>query len=149
MRAALTALLVAMTTVAVAASAALASGAAGRAFVRQAFLVPARDVGCEWIADNGKSDLRCDQRAGMRPHPPRPKSCTLGDWGFGVALKHTGRAAFVCAGDNVVDTTAPVLRVGRTWKNGGITCASLRSGLRCTNAAGHGFVVGPTRWQLF
>ena len=149
MRTAPLALLMAVAVAAVSAPSPWAAGTAGGGFARQAFLVPTRDVGCEWISDNGKSDLRCDQRGRSRPHPPRPKSCTLGDWGLGVTLHRTGRPAFVCAGDNIVDTTARVLAVGRTWKGGGITCASLRNGLRCSNAAGHGFVVTPNRWQLF
>lgn len=150
MRAALVALVVALVAAAMAPSAALAGADGDRDVVRNAFLVPPRDVGCEWIAYDGASTLRCDQRGKVRPQPPRPMSCTLGDWGFGVTLRRTGRPAFVCAGDNIVDTTAPVLRVGRTWRNGGIACASLKGGgLRCSNAAGHGFVVSPTRWRLF
>jgi hypothetical protein len=118
-------------------------------FQRDAFRTPAGDVTCEWITYASKSTLRCDQSGVSRPHPPRPKSCTLGDWGFGITLTRTGRPAFVCAGDNVADPSARKLRVGTSWRKGGFSCVSQRAGLRCANAAGHGFVVAPKRWQLF
>ena len=82
--------------------------------------------------------LRCDILSGLKPKPARPKGCTL-DWTFGFQMRSTGRATTVCAGDTAVDRRAKVLRYGSTWSRGGFTCASRKTGLRCTNRARHGF----------
>jgi hypothetical protein len=39
------------------------------------------------------------------------------------------------------------LKYGTSWSKGGITCRSASTGIRCTNASGHGFSLarGQTR----
>jgi Family of unknown function (DUF6636) len=118
----------------------LASGANGAD--SRFFRLPSGNIGCAIF----QSVLRCDIANGLRPRPPRPAGCEL-DWGFGLTLGRTGRARVVCAGDTVIDPTAPVLRYGSTWRRGGITCSSATSGLTCTNAAGRGFFLSRQSWR--
>ncbi len=106
------------------------------AFVQ--FRTPSANIGCAYSSGSGKPSLRCDILSGLKPHPAEPSDCNL-DWGFGFALAPTGRARPVCAGDTAVDRTAKVLRYGRTWSRGGLTCTSRVAGLRCKNRSGHGF----------
>jgi hypothetical protein len=55
---------------------------------------------------------------------------------------HTkGRAGTVCAGDTAVDKRAKPLRYGSKWSHGGFACTSRRTGLRCRNRGGHGFLL--------
>jgi uncharacterized protein DUF6636 len=103
------------------------------------FRTPSANIGCVYTSEGG-SYLRCDILSGLKPKPPRPKGCEL-DWTFGFQMKATGRARTVCAGDTTVDKRARVLTYGRTWSRGGFKCTSRRSGLRCSNRHGHGFVL--------
>ena len=107
------------------------------------FRMPSGNIGCVYSARDAV--LRCDILSGLRPEPRR--RCEL-DW-TGVSLTAAGRARAVCAGDTAVDRRAPVLRYGRTWRRGGITCFSQRTGLRCRNRAAHGFLLARERWRTF
>ena len=106
------------------------------------FHTPSGNIGCAYVSDPsfGGPSLRCDILSGLKPKPPRPRSCRL-DWGFGYQLRLTGTARTVCAGDTAVDKRSQVLRYGRRWSRGGFTCTSRTSGLRCTNSSRHGFVL--------
>jgi hypothetical protein len=42
-----------------------------------------------------------------------------------------------------------VLGYGRTWRVGGIRCASAPSGLTCRNKTGRGFFLSRERWRTF
>jgi len=92
--------------------------------------------------------LRCDIRTGLVPKPPRPKGCDV-DWGYGYSMKPFGRADSFCAGDTVLDRRARVLAYGHTWKRGGFTCTSRRTGLTCHNLSGHGFVLSRQHSRTF
>jgi Family of unknown function (DUF6636) len=105
------------------------------------FQTPSRNIGCVYLAKAGYGErpyLRCDIGGGLRPRPPRPKSCDL-DWGYGYSMRATGKAAPFCAGDTARNPGAPVVAYGRTWRKGPFTCVSRRIGLRCTNRSKHGF----------
>lgn len=43
----------------------------------------------------------------------------------------------------------PILRYGRTIRGGGVTCTSLRQGLRCSNRSNHGFLLARERQRVF
>ena len=106
------------------------------------FRMPSGNIGCVFVAGGS---LRCDILSGLRPEPRG--RCELDRTGLSVAA--TGRARPTCAGDTAVDLRAPVLRYGRTWRRGGITCRSRTVGLRCINRAAHGFFLSRQRWSLF
>ena len=64
-------------------------------------------------------------------------------------MANRGRAYPVCAGDTVYARNARVLGYGSRWKRGPFTCVSRRTGLRCTNRSGRGFVLARTRSFAF
>jgi hypothetical protein len=103
------------------------------------FHTPSGNIGCGYTGAGGspKGFLRCDIGTGIKPAPKKPASCQL-DYGSGYSMGDTGRAKGVCAGDTVLHQ-GKVLAYGKTWRNGGFTCASKTTGLRCTNRSGHGF----------
>jgi hypothetical protein len=127
----------------------LAAGAhaASQPSVFVKFRMPSGNIGCTGsIGGAGTpSYLRCDILSGLRPEPRRP--CRL-DW-TGFSIGKTGAARAVCAGDTSYDTKARILRYGAIWKQGGLVCRSRRSGLRCTNRDGRGFVLARARSFAF
>jgi hypothetical protein len=104
-----------------------------------AFRLPSGDVYCAYAHYSfGPKALRCEIRSGVKPLPPKPAWCDV-DWGGGFSLSQTGIAHVLCAGDTVYDPKARMLAYGTTWTGGGFSCTSRATGLRCTNARGHGF----------
>jgi hypothetical protein len=106
------------------------------------FRTPSKNIYCAWIS--APASLRCDILSGVRPLPPKPRSCDF-DWGAGFDLRRTGRARILCVSDSVVTSSARVLTYGWTWRRGGFTCVSRRTGLRCHNASGRGFFLSRQR----
>ena len=106
------------------------------------FRTPSGNIGCAIFA----GVLRCDIGTGLKPRPPRPANCEL-DWGFGLTLGRSGRAGIVCAGDTVMNPSAPALRYGSIWSRSGITCTSKPAGLTCRNASGRGFFLSRQQWR--
>lgn len=104
------------------------------------FRMPSGNIACSYWA----SSLRCDVLSGLRPEPRG--RCEL-DW-TGLTLGVRGTARPTCAGDTVYDRRAPVLAYGHTWRRAGLVCRSLRTGLRCTNRTGRGFVLAREGWRL-
>jgi hypothetical protein len=126
---------------------ALATAASSSAGSQSAtFQTPSKRIHCIYFSP--PAFLRCDIDTGLRPAPPRPAGCDL-EWGQGLQMGRTGRSRVVCAGDTAKDPGAPVIGYGKTWKRGGFTCTVRRTGLRCTNAAGHGFFLSAERWERF
>ena len=109
----------------------------------ESFRMPSRNIGCTY--ERASATLRCDILSGLRPEPRR--RCEL-DW-TGITLVGAGRAIPQCAGDTAYDRRAPILRYGRTWRRGAITCRSARDGLRCANRRGHGFFLSRQRWRVY
>ena len=110
------------------------------------FRTPSGNIGCAHTDD--PQYLRCDilRSSDM---PPRPKSCDF-DYGHAYAIGPRGRSRVLCASDTVVRQGAPILRYGRTKRLGSFfTCRSRRTGLRCANRAGHGFVLSRARIRRF
>jgi hypothetical protein len=138
----LRALVVALAAVAVAAPAATRGPLPG-------FRMPSRNIGCllepPLAGSGGRGVLRCDVLSGLRPAPRR--RCEL-DW-TGISLAVRGRAAPTCAGDTAYDRRTPILAYGATWRRAGVVCRSRRTGLRCSNRSGHGFVLARERWRIF
>ena len=111
------------------------------------FKTPSKNIGCGYLAafDGNPASLRCDIRSGLVPKPSR--KCEL-DW-TGLEVGPTGRARAVCAGDTAYDPSFRVLAYGKAWMRGGIRCFSRKTGVTCTNRAGHGFFLSRQRWRLF
>jgi hypothetical protein len=125
---------------AVAALALLGAPASAPAAFRQ-FIMPSRNIAC---GGDGRF-LRCDILHHTWKVSPKPKSCEF-DWGP-IGMTRRGRVKFQCVSDSMFNDH--VLKYGRTWRNGPFRCTSRRTGLRCTNAAHHGFAVSRQRLKRF
>jgi hypothetical protein len=104
------------------------------------FQMPSRNIGCRF----GFEQLRCDILSGLEPAPD--EECEF-DW-VGVDMGVTGPAAANCGSDTVYDPGASTLQYGSTWSRDGIVCESEESGLTCTNAEGHEFVLARGSWSV-
>lgn len=103
------------------------------------FQTPTKNIGCRIT----KEYVRCDIKERSWNPPPRPSSCPAdhGDWGQGLTLE-SGRPAFVCAGDTVLNDRARVLPYGQAIRSGPFTCVSTTAFLACGNTASrHGFAL--------
>lgn len=113
----------------------------------QFFAAPSRNIGC-MIYD---SHAGCDVINRKWAPPPRPASCPAdhGDWGRGLKVDHTG-VAFTCAGDTVIDPSAPILDYGKSIQAGQMVCASTQIWIRCAdNSTGHGFTIAQESYEIF
>jgi hypothetical protein len=98
------------------------------------FRMPSGNVYCAYEHYSfSPTDLRCEIRTGIKPKPP---ACD-----DGYIMRQTGPARAFCASDTTYDPKAPVLSYGTTRRYGVFRCTSSRSGLRCVNASGQGFVL--------
>jgi hypothetical protein len=114
-------------------------------FIR--FQTPSKNIGCLYSPslERRPAYMRCDILSGLRPKPTA--SCEL-DW-TGYTIQADSRARPTCAGDTVYDSKARILAYGKTWRQGPFRCISRRTGLHCTNATGHGFVLARARSRTF
>jgi hypothetical protein len=127
----------------------VATGTALAASGANTFRMPSGNIYCSYEHYSfAPIDLRCEIRSGVKPLPPRPRSCEF-DWGAGYAMRQTGRPYILCISDTIHDAKAKVLTYGTTWRGGAFTCSSKTTGLRCTNRSGHGFVLSRERSYTF
>jgi hypothetical protein len=113
------------------------------------FRTPSANIGCGYSKFAGEpANLRCEIVSGIRPLPPKPRSCTEGLWGRAVGMAPTGPARGYCITDTVMEPGARVLAYGRAWARGGFTCVSRAGGLACRNRDGHGWLLSRARSRL-
>ena len=134
----------------VAVVAALASVVLGSAQAAKygSFTTPSGNIVCGY----GGGSIGCGIKTGLKPAPKN--TCHDLDYsGKRMSVRTTGTAVIdLCAGDPgpfLLEAKAPVLAYGSKWRGSGITCASRRSGLTCTNRSGHGFFMSRTRSYRF
>jgi Family of unknown function (DUF6636) len=95
------------------------------------------------------TDLRCDIEQMTSKPLPTPKDCPL-SWGDAFAIAESGdEGVRICHGDTTRDDALPVLPYGAQWNKAGYLCKSETSGLTCTNAKGHGFMLSRALQQVF
>jgi hypothetical protein len=75
------------------------------------------------------------------------------DW-HGFEVSATGKGAISCSGGILYNPETqtpryPVLAYGKTWRQGGFTCASAATGVTCRSGAGHGLFISRQSWQGF
>jgi hypothetical protein len=109
-----------------------------------AFQTPSGNVQCLL----GQGTLRCNVIEHAYPTPPEASGCGA-SWDGRLALRRAGRAELPCSGMQQRDDDAFVLGYGARWIVPGITCESEEAGLKCTNAAGHGFQASRTKLDLY
>jgi hypothetical protein len=112
------------------------------------FRSPSGNIHC-LIATGDYAEARCDMRSLTPSFTTQPPDCDL-DWGSSFAVGLSSRkGVLACVGDTVADPSAVELGYGQTLSLGGFDCTSERSGMTCTNPAGHGFTISKARQTLF
>lgn len=141
-----------LTLVATAAAAlALAGGSAGaKSDLIEYFRMPSGNIFCAYVKVQGTPIyLRCEIVSKLRPMPPRPAACVDAVWGRGYSMGRFDRPQVLCISDTIYDPSARTLQYGTTYRRDVFTCTSKTTGLRCTNAAGHGFFLSRERSYKF
>ena len=112
------------------------------------FRAPSNNIHC-LIATGEWAEVRCDMLELTRSFTRRPADCDL-EWGNSFAVAPNSRKGYVaCVGDSVISPDAMVLNYGQSVSLGGFVCTSQKTGMTCTNPAGHGFSIARARQRLF
>jgi hypothetical protein len=116
------------------------------------FKMPSDNIFCQVQGpydDNPIPYLRCDLQQITSKPPPRPKDCPL-SWGDAFTIAQNGLLGMrMCHGDTVRSDALPVLAYGSQWSQSGFMCKSATSGLTCTNAQGHGYMLSKAVQKVF
>ncbi len=123
---------------------------AGPAFSDEfiAFQSPTGNIHCSLYDWDGTTTVRCDLRQYVPTYTKAPPNCEY-DWGMSYAVDADGKGYLACVSDSMVDPGNPVLPYGEAVSMGGISCVSAKTGMTCTNAAGHGFSAAKAKQKLF
>ena len=112
------------------------------------FHSPSGNIAC-MIATGAWAEARCDIFEMTTRLPPPPADCDL-DYGHAFAIGlQASKGTRLCVGDTVADPNAPTLNYGEEINLGGFRCRSEKTGMTCTNPAGHGFRLSKARQDLF
>ena len=112
------------------------------------FRSPTGNIGC-MIATGDYPVVRCDLRELTPSNLPAPLDCDL-DWGHSFEIGPSDRKGYLaCVGDTVMDPSAITLSYGETITLGNFSCTSEKTGMTCTNPAGHGFSIAKAKQRLF
>jgi hypothetical protein len=112
------------------------------------FRSPSGNIHC-LIATGDYAVARCDMISLTPSFTTPPPDCDF-DWGRSFEVTLTARQGQpACVSDTVADPSAVELGYGQTLSLGGFDCTSERSGMTCTNPAGHGFTISKARQRLF
>ncbi len=112
------------------------------------FRSPTGNINC-LIANGDYAAARCDLIELTPSFTTPPPGCDL-DWGRAFSISrsdHKGQLA--CVGDTVIDPNAITLSYGETLSLGSLSCTSEKTGMTCTNPAGHGFTISKAKQSLF
>jgi hypothetical protein len=110
------------------------------------FHTPSKKVYCAYVSSPTR-DLRCDTK--YRIAPLGTYRCHDGDWGQAIDMSPRSKAHGVCAGDTIIGTHGSTIPYGTTRHFGPFKCTSRTSGLTCTNAVGHGWLLSDTHQRKF
>jgi hypothetical protein len=111
------------------------------------FQSPSGNIHCLMI--NGVDvGVRCDMAELTPSFTKRPPDCEA-DWGSAFWIGSKGPGVLACVSDTVINPSAPVLGYGSTLSFASMTCTSERTGVTCTNTAGHGFRLSRAVQELF
>lgn len=116
----------------------------------KAFRTKTGNIRCAGTGDlkTGKDlALRCDIQSHSWRAPKRSKPCVEGDYGSSFGLTKRGRARFLCVSD-AIDPTKQV-EYGTLWRFGPFKCRIRSTGVRCVNAASHGWFLSKASYQRF
>jgi hypothetical protein len=121
-----------------------------RAQDQQGFKMPSGNIFCvlEQGSDSSAVDMRCDINQMTDKGLPRPRGCPL-SYGDAFVINATGAAIPLCHGDTVANPDLPPLAYGTVWRVNAFTCRSATTGVTCSNASGHGFILSREAQKLF
>ena len=127
-----------------------AAGPSARADSLTPFHTPSGNIHCLAIEGDEGAMMDCEiiQITRHTLTRKRPADCDL-DWGSSFSVGPTGKAGLGCVGDTVMMPDAPVLGYGDSVDAGPFTCTSVKTGMTCMNAQGHGFTLSRARQQVF
>ena len=112
------------------------------------FQAPSKNIFC-MIATGAWPEARCDIMQMTSKIPPAPADCDL-DYGHAFSIgRQDTKGQRVCAGDTVADQNSMTLGYGDHIDVGGFRCSSEKTGMTCTNPAGHGFTIARATQKLF
>lgn len=112
------------------------------------FRSPSGNIHC-LIATGDFAQARCDMIELTPSFTTPPPDCDL-DWGRAFSVGPSDRTGqLACVGDTVIDPTAIKLGYGETLSLGSLSCTSKKTGMTCTNPAGHGFTISKAKQTLF
>lgn len=112
------------------------------------FRAPSGNINC-LLATGEYPEARCDMRVLTPSFTTPPPDCDL-DWGSAFGIGPADRKGYlVCTGDTTITPEAVVLGYGQSLSLGSITCTSEKTGMTCTNPAGHGFTISKANQHLY
>jgi hypothetical protein len=111
------------------------------------FQSPSGNIFCALMTGE-YNEARCDMAELTPSFTRRPADCEL-DWGSSFSVGPTGKGGLGCNGDTVMMPDAPVLGYGDSIDAGPFTCTSVKTGMTCMNAQGHGFTLSRAEQQVF
>jgi hypothetical protein len=111
------------------------------------FQSPSGNIFCT-IETGEYSGVRCDMVDLTPSFTKRPADCDL-DWGSSFYVEATGKGGLGCHGDTVILPRARVLDYGDSVDAGPYTCTSVKTGMTCMNAEGHGFTLSRAKQEVF
>lgn len=109
------------------------------------FQTPSGNIRCVMYKASGKWGMRCDIYDHYWTAPPQP--CVEGDAGSSVGMKRKGWSRFICVSDAI--DPGVVVPYGTSISYGPFMCRSRSVGLKCWNAAGHGWFLSRESYSLF
>jgi hypothetical protein len=112
------------------------------------FRSPTGNINC-LIATGDYAAARCDMIELTVNFTTPPPDCDL-DWGHAFSIGPAApKGQLACVGDTVIEQTAITLDYGETLSLGDLSCTSAKTGMTCTNPAGHGFTISKAKQTLF
>jgi len=103
------------------------------------FRTPSGNIYCNGSVEGSEIGCSIVERNG--PPAQADTGACPGVWGHHIQLGPTGPAIVVCGGAPRKSTYTDVASYGVSASFGEISCRSEKTGLQCTNAAGHGFLL--------
>ena len=137
------------------AAVALTAGMANAAGKSGFFKTQNNKIWCGW-GTGPQAFVVCGIKGGKLKPKPKNNCAKQGvDYvGNRIAMNATGKAKVqACAGDAgpfADPSNTKVLKPGKTWRGGGMSCTATTSTVRCTNKSKHGFEMHtPGPYQIF
>jgi Family of unknown function (DUF6636) len=138
------------------AAAALAASSANASGKSGFFKTQNGKIYCGWVYGGGPGSVVCGIKGHLLKPKPKNNCKKLGvDYvGNRIAFNATGKAKVQrCAGDAgpfADPKHTKVLKPGKTWKGGGMSCTVTKSTATCKNKSKHGFTITtPGPYQIF